>query len=338
MSIKELRVSLEKMLLESDKVMIFSHKEADLDAIASSLGMSLIAEKFQKPNHIFLSYGTTGMDDGAKLMLHQAQNAHSFIDLSRYNRDSHDGDLNVLCDVNSTARLQEEVLPLPEERTAIIDHHETGDSTVKAALSFINPGASSASEIMTKLLSYFEIKYSPTMANMLLSGILLDTDHFRGGKSGASTAKAQEELYRAGADNAATNMYFRENYESSRKLNSLIDRADFTYYNIVIMVGDENQIYTSDELAKAANYAISNYDVDAAYTIGYVDDGVINIKARSGGSVDVPAVMREFGGDGRDRAAAAELKGITLEEAAKRLREVIMPKHYVIVPKIIPTL
>ena len=56
----------------------------------------------------------------------------------------------------------------------IIDHHNENDKTIEADYKYINPQASSASEIVTLLLDEFQIEYNKDIATALLAGINLD--------------------------------------------------------------------------------------------------------------------------------------------------------------------
>lgn len=331
--IKCLKVNIEKLLKDRSTVIIIPHKRADIDALASSVAATLIAQKFKKGSHILMGDDIDELDNGAKLIINQTKSDHSYINFNRYKVLPEEGRLNILCDVNPKYLIYP--TRLKKGDTVIIDHHPRSEATVKSACSLISPVASSASEIMTHLLAEYKIKYSPNMANMLFAGILLDTNHSMGGVSTMMTGKAMEILYKAGADNKEANKYFRESLDCSRRVNSIIDTIDISNYHVGIMIADPKQIFVEEDLSKAANHAISNFEIDVAIAAGYIDKDVVAIKGRCNEKVDINAFMKSIdpSGGGRDGAGAVKLFGASLEDVNNRLREVLFPKHFVLLPK-----
>ena len=327
--VKNLKLGLESILTRSDKVMIFPHVGADFDAIASSLGVALIADKLKKPNHILMGDPIYKLDHGVQTIVSQLKDEHSIIGFDQYGKETHDTDLNILCDVNKPKLLHKEVHPedFDQDRLVIIDHHEKDKETYQhAALEFIDPTLSSASEIVTNLLSCFKIKYSPRIANILLAGILLDTNRLSKNVS-SETMKTVTKLLESGATMEDAGNYFIEDFNSDRKIQKLVSRTQFLNYTVGVILADDEE-YTREELAKAADYLL-RYKVDAAYAIGNIGDGVISISARSKDSVHVGNVMGEIEGGGTPCSAATKLYNTTVEETGERLKGIILPKFYI---------
>lgn len=323
--IKNLKIGLENMLSLSEKVMIFPHKGADFDAIASSLGVSLIADRFKKENHILVGDPIYKLDHGVQTIVDEVRDDHSIMWLDQYKSESHDDDLNILCDVNKPQLLH--VTDLPKERLIIIDHHDKDSETFDSALEYIDPSASSASEIVTNLLSILKVKMPVYIANILLAGILLDTNRLSKHVS-SETMRTVTKLLEAGATMEDAGNYFIEDFNSDRKIQELVSRTKFLNYTVGIILADESQEYTKEELAKAADYLL-RYKVDAAYAIGNIGDGVISISARSKESTNVGCVMRELDGGGSQYSGATKLTNTTVSEVGERLRKVILPRHYI---------
>ena len=322
--IKNLKIGLENMLSLSEKVMIFPHKGADFDAIASSLGVSLIADRFKKENHILVGDPIYKLDHGVQTIVDEVRDDHSIMWLDQYKSESHDDDLNILCDVNKPQLTY--VQELPKDKLVIIDHHDKDEQTFDAKIEHIDTTSSSASEIITSLLNCFKVDIPEDIANILLSGILLDTNRLS--KSVTSdTMRNVTKLLESGATIEKANSYFSEDFKSDRKIQELISSTKFINYTIALIQGEEDKEYTKEELAKAADYLLK-YKVDAAYAIGNIGDDTISVSARSKDSVNVGNVMRELEGGGNQYSAATKLKNTSIQEVGERLIKIIFPNHF----------
>ena len=324
--IKKLKVSLESLIERSGKIMIFPHRQADFDAVASSLGMSLIATEFHVSNHVFIGDTASSLDHGVQIMRSEAKAYFPIINLDEYGVESKGVDLNILCDVNKPQLLLEEINPesLPVEQMVIIDHHMKDKETFEgAAIEHIDPTASSASEIITQLLLAYKMEIPEKLANYLLAGIRLDTN--RTGNYSEGTSDTVTALLKRGASVEEADSYFIESFKSDCRVFSLVTRAKFLKNNVGIILAPTNRIYSSDELAKAANQLLKY--ANASYVIGKVGKGIIRVSARSRSMINIAALMQQIGGGGRPTAAAADFPGSTIEEVAKTIKKVLVPQH-----------
>ena len=169
LDIKNLKVNLEQKMLSSNQIMIMPHIDADFDAIASCLGVSLIAEKLNKDNHILVGDPIYTLDHGVQKIVEESEKNFSILYFNQYQEMKKDDDLNILCDVNKPRLTY--VKEFNKDNLVIIDHHDKDSETFDASLLHIDDTASSASEIVTGLLSAYKIKVSPEVANVLLTGI-----------------------------------------------------------------------------------------------------------------------------------------------------------------------
>ncbi len=325
LDIKNLKVNLEQMILDSDKVIIFPHKDADFDAIASSLGMSLISEKLKKENHILVSDPIYKLDHGVQSIIAEQREEHSIINCEQYELEKTKNTLNILCDVNKPKLLYKK--DFDKEKLVIIDHHDRDSETFDSKVSHIDNTASSASEIITALLSLYKIKIPKDIANIMLTGILLDTNRLSKNVS-SDTMRIVTKLLESGATMEKAGDYFTEDFNSDRRIQELVSGTEFLNYTIALVLGNKDNIYTKEELAKAADYLLK-YKVDAAYAIGNIENGVISISARSKDSVNVGDVMRELEGGGNQYSGATKLANTTIEEVEQKLKKIILPNHYI---------
>src|SRR5690606_36309454 len=118
----------------------------------------------------------------------------------------------VIVDTHKASMLAEPRILQIAERIVIVDHHRRGEEFINdAVITYIEPYASSTSELVTELLQYYHerIKLEPIEAAALLAGIVVDTKNFTL-KAGARTFEAASFLRRHGADPAMTQHLLKE--------------------------------------------------------------------------------------------------------------------------------
>jgi c-di-AMP phosphodiesterase-like protein len=325
LDIKNLKVNLEQKILSSDKVIVFPHRDADFDAIGSSIGMSLIAKKFSKENHILMGDPIYKLDHGVQTMVEQVKDNHQIIPVDQYRNIKTDNTLNVLCDVSKPKLMY--ITDFKKDNLVLIDHHDEDSETFDAGLKHIDNTASSASEIVTALLCSYKIKIPADIANILLTGVLLDTNRLSKNVS-SDTMRIVTKLLESGATMEKAGEYFTEDFNSDRKIQELVSSTKFLNYTVAIILANEDREYSKEELAKAADYLLK-YKVDAAFAVGNIGDGIISVSARSKDSINVGNVMRELEGGGNQYSGATKLENTTIREVGEKLKKIILPNHFV---------
>lgn len=324
--VKNLKVNLEEKILEANNVVIVPHSGIDFDAIGSALGLSLIAQKLKKPSCIVVDDPVYKIDHGVQLIIDSVKKDFTIIDRDKYLKTSSNDDLFILTDVNKSylVSLKDE-LKNPE-KIIIIDHHDEDNNTINANDKYIDSSISSASEIVAKVLCLSKIKLSPEIADYLLAGIYLDTNKLSKNLS-PETLKITAKLVEAGADISRVNDLFAEDFNSDRRVQDLVSKAQFLNFSIAIVTADGDTEYTKEELAKVADYLLK-YKTDAAFAIGNIGEDVLSISARSKGVINAGKVMQELSGGGNKHSAATKLNECTSEEAYKKLVKVLLPPCY----------
>ena len=209
--------SLQAQIVDSSSVFIMGHRDADLDAIGSSLGLYEFVKQCKKEVHIIY-------DD--KLYEQKAKNAFK----EMFTRDEikemtvspktaletiDNNSLVIITDVSRPSFTLAPKLVEMANKIAIIDHHRRGEEFPEhPVLSYIEPAASSASELVAELVRYNDKpkKLSSKTACIMLAGILLDTNYYRS-KTGPRTYDASIILKEFGADNAVSDDFLKEEYE-----------------------------------------------------------------------------------------------------------------------------
>lgn len=326
--LKTLKMSLERKIIEASNVVIVPHNGIDFDAIASAFAIALIAKKYKKQHYIVVNDPAYKIDHGVQLIINDAKKDFTIVNKEKYLQYKKDNDLIILTDVNKNylISLKEEVTN-NKDNVVVIDHHDSDNNTVKASLYHIDSLASSTSEILTNLLCLYKIKYSKEVANYLLSGIYLDTNKLTKNVS-PNVMKIVAKLLENGADMNVVTDWFAEDFNSDRRVQELVSRAQIITYSIATILAEEGNEYTREELAKAADYLLK-YKVDASYAIGEVGDNIISISARSKERVNVGKVMQELGGGGNQYSAATKIEDSNIEEVGKQLLKTIKPPFYI---------
>ena len=324
-SLVEFKNKLEKKIKDNKKIFIIPHLGVDLDAIASSIAMYYIAKKYGKEAHIIIDEESMKIEPGVKMIIEEVENNISIINMSKYKLMSGEKDLLVTCDVSKTNLVACKNDLDKFNEIVLIDHHNEDNNTINTDTKLILPEKSSASEIMFELLKQFQVKIDSFLANYLLAGIYLDTNKFTKNAS-CNTMRIVANLTGKGADVGKVNKYFEEDFYSDRRVQNLVDRCEFYSYTIALCVGDKNMRYLKEELAKAADYLLRYKSVDASFAVGYTEDDVISISARSKGDINVGEIMSGLKGGGHLCSAATRLEGEDLDETVKSLKKIYKPK------------
>ncbi|MBQ1812521.1 MAG: DHH family phosphoesterase [Bacilli bacterium] len=324
--LKELKTPIEELILGTDRTIIVPHNNLDYDAIGSAIGLSLIPKKLKKPSYVLVNDFTYKIEYGLQRILEEAKETVPIINKDKYLSMESARDLIILTDVSNSRLISLGDEIKNKDDVVVIDHHDPTPYLVDGKVNYVDTSASSASEIVTRLLKLYKIKIPANVANYLLAGIYLDTGKFS--KISGNTSKVMADLFDAGASMDVVKKWFVESFESYRKVQEVVNNVKFYTYRLAIAVGDLDMEYKRDELAKSAD-ALLKFGVDASFAIGTIDDGSISISARGNDYVDVASIMRELDGGGNPHSAAANIKNGTLEDAEKSLIKIIRPKYYI---------
>lgn len=326
--LKDFKNELEQKIIDASKVIIVPHDGLDFDAIAASIGLALIAKKYKKPYYIVVNDPIYyKIDYGVRLILNEVRNDYAIINYENYTSLRDENDLFILTDVNKSDKISlKEEVENNKKNIVIIDHHNLGSKSVDATLKLVDATSSSASEIITRLLNLWKIKIESNVANYLLSGIRLDTNKFERNVT-LETMRIVTKLLENGADMQVINEWFDKDFESEKRIFELVSKAVLRNYTVAVIMAEEGVEYTDQELASAADKLLMR-DINAAYVIGGVGDGIIAVKARSRQYVNVGEVMEQLNGGGNPYSAATKIEGSNIEEVGKQLIKVIQPPHY----------
>ncbi len=315
--------AFEELVRHSSRVLVMGHKNADLDAIGSAIGVYEAVKALDIDVKIVVDEKTS-MAEGLIEQYRQSANEDCFISPSGVLSELDDETLVVVTDVMRPGFTEAPELVEMAHKKVVIDHHRMSiDYMSDALLLFHEPNSSSASEMVTELIRYMPSKpaISKEAAEALLSGIYLDTKNFTL-RTGVRTFEAAASLRDYGADTITVRKLFAasvdENLLVSRIVNEAEIRGNFAFAKTSI-----NDSSVRLVAAKAADELLNIENVDASFVIFPVNENDYSISARSYGRVNVQVLMEKLGGGGHQTMAAAQIKNTTMRQVEDSLGNII---------------
>lgn len=296
--------------MSASNVIITAHKNIDLDALGSMLGMYYISKNNDKDVYIVIE------DDKYEPEVRRALSKIRRIDkIKKYSyreiRDVIDNDsLLVITDTNNFSRIQNEKL-LDIKNKILLDHHVESEDTIEdLSYKYLDTIKSSVTEIVMELINNLNIYIPSYVATIMLAGIYIDTSGFTL-KTDENTHICASTLYKFEANAKELKYLLKQNFNKYKTRQKLIIKTEF-YDKIAITTGGKSR-YDLTELAKSSDALLTFNNVEASFTIGRIDKNKIGISARSLGSMDVQKIMAHFNGGGHKTDAATQLEGNDVE-------------------------
>jgi len=320
--------AFEELLESKEKVIIMAHKRPDADAFGSSVGIYRMVTALKKKAYIVLNDDV----DAIRPLVNSFKVTSQYTDVLVTGQQAvglvDPATMLVVCDVNRPSITACEELLTLVNSVVVFDHHrQTNEAIQNATLSYIEPFASSACEMIAEMFQYTSVKpkLQGVEADAMYAGILIDTDNFLN-KTGVRTFEAASYLRKSGADITRVRKMFRSSLPSMKERAQGISNAEL--YMRVFALSYVDPEPDSGEaptvpVAKAANELLNVENVKASFVVTEGTDGVLYVSARSIGDVNVQLVMERFNGGGHASVAGAQLKNTSKEEFFRELRTVL---------------
>ncbi|HKL80292.1 MAG TPA: DHH family phosphoesterase [Mobilitalea sp.] len=306
-----------------DKIVVMGHKIGDVDSFGAAIGIYRIAKTLNKKAHIVINEVTpslrpmmnrfVGNPDYEEDMFIKNDQAREIVDINT---------LLVIVDVNRPSYLEFAEL-LDYARTIVIfDHHrQTNEAIDNAALSYIEPYASSTCEMVAEVLQYIggNLKLRPLEADALYAGIMIDTNNFLT-KAGVRTFEAAAFLRRSGADVTRIRKSLRTEIGDFKYKADAISTTEVYMDHYAIALSASSDVDSPTVMgAQIANELLNISDIKASFV--FTDfNNMIYISARSIDEVNVQIIMEKLGGGGHLSVAGAQLENCTAHEAITKLK------------------
>lgn len=320
--------ALADIVNDSDKIIVMGHKRPDFDAVGACVGIYTFAKFLGKECYIILN--DSDRDETIQKVMFEIDSLDE--QLSRVFVDSDEAwelmtpqTTLIIVDTSDASRVIDAAILSKANKKVIIDHHRRGEDIItNPLLTYIEPYASSASELIAELIEYQTKieKISPIAATVMLGGIVVDTQNFSI-RTGSRTFDAAAYLRSNGADPTKVKTILKEPFENFMNRVEIINNSIQKTPEIIMAKAPEDKYYTNVMLAQSADLLLTLKGIECSFAIGYLEEGKVGISARSLGKVNVQLIMEELGGGGHLANAATQIEGINLDEALERLNDAI---------------
>ena len=320
--------ALADIVNDSDKIIVMGHKRPDFDAVGACVGIYTFAKFLGKECYIILN--DSDRDETIQKVMFEIDSLDE--QLSRVFVDSDEAwelmtpqTTLIVVDTSDASRVIDAAILSKANKKVIIDHHRRGEDIItNPLLTYIEPYASSASELIAELIEYQTKieKISPIAATVMLGGIVVDTQNFSI-RTGSRTFDAAAYLRSNGADPTKVKTILKEPFENFMNRVEIINNSIQKSPEIIMAKAPEDKYYTNVMLAQSADLLLTLKGIECSFAIGYLEEGKVGISARSLGKVNVQLIMEELGGGGHLANAATQIEGVNLDEALERLNDAI---------------
>ena len=318
--------ALREFMVRKDKVVVMGHKIPDVDSIGAGIGIYRAAKSLNKKAHIVVNNPTMSVRPIIESFRdNQDYDENMFISSDEARDIVDDNTVVVVVDTNKPSYTECEDLLHMSKTIVVLDHHRQGSEVIQnAVLSYIEPYASSACEMVAEILQYFsdDIRIYNIEADALYSGIIIDTNNFTS-KTGVRTFEAAAFLRRCGADVTRVRKMFRDDIQSYRAKAEAIRHVETYKGCFAIAVCPTEGVDSPTVVASQAANELLNIDsVKATFVLTDYQNKIF-ISARAIDEVNVQLIMERMGGGGHINMAGAQLPGATIDEAIEQLKKTI---------------
>ena len=310
-----------------DQVFVVGHKNLDMDALGSAVGMQLFASNVTQNSYALYDEDQMSPDIERAISFLEKEGVTKLLSVKDAMGMVTNRSLLILVDHSKTAlTLSKDFYDLFTQ-TIVIDHHRRDqDFPDNAVITYIESGASSASELVTELLQFQNSKknrLSRMQASVLMAGMMLDTKNFTS-RVTSRTFDVASYLRTRGSDSIAIQEIAATDFEEYREVNELILQGRKLGSDVLIAEAKESKFYDTVVISKAADAMLAMSGIEASFVLAKNTQGFISISARSRSKLNVQRIMEELGGGGHFNLAAAQIKDLTLSKAGEKLTEIVL--------------
>ena len=310
-----------------DQVFVVGHKNLDMDALGSAVGMQLFASNITENSYAVYDQDHMSADIERAVFYLKKEGVTKLLSVKDAIEMVTKRSLLILVDHSKTAlTLSKEFYDLFTQ-TIVIDHHRRDqDFPDNAVITYIESGASSACELVTELIQFQNSKknrLSHMQASVLMGGMMLDTKNFTT-RVTSRTFDVASYLRTRGSDSVTIQEIGATDFDEYREVNELILEGHKLGSEVLIAEAKDSKCYDTVVISKAADALLAMSGIEASFVLAKNIQGFISISARSRSKINVQRIMEELGGGGHFNLAAAQIKDMTLSETGEKLAEIIL--------------
>lgn len=314
------------LITKSENVLIMGHAHADHDAIGSCVGLAALCCFCGVDVKIALEKDNENIDACLAYLREEENFENVFVDSEEILDYVRPDTLLLISDCCNPRTFCVPALYENVRKCAIIDHHRLSvELPYPPLIPYIEPAASSASELVAEILEQAipSGTLSKEAADLMLAGMLLDTDQFTR-NTGVRTFSAALYLRGEGADPADAKRLFRFSLDDFMREAKFQSNVVIYRSVIAITFRDSDGTGYADCIAaaKSANKLLMLDGVAASFALVRVGDKV-HISARSQGDINVQLILEKLNGGGHFDAAAAQVSGLSMAHTMEMLKQAI---------------
>lgn len=320
--------ALREIMETKEHIFVMGHKIPDTDSIGSAIGIYRMAKSLQKDVHIVLDQESVSVRQLLSIIKTDKEfDKEMFITSEKaLNLANDKHSMLVVVDVNRPSYTECEELLKKLRTIVVIDHHRQMKDSIKGAtLSYVEPYASSACELVAEILQYVATKpkLRPVEADAMYSGILIDTNNFVV-QTGVRTFEAAAFLRRSGADVTRVRKIFRDSLSLYQIRAKVVMDSELFEKVYAIGILDGNHIDSPSVIgAQVANELLDIEGIKASFVLTSVGETIF-ISARSIDEINVQVIMEKLGGGGHMTVAGAQLKNMDLAGAKEVIKGLLL--------------
>ena len=314
--------ALREIMQDRDNVLIMGHNLSDVDSIGAGIGIYCAAKVLGKKAQIVVNEVTSSVRPMIDCFTEEkGYPADMFIDSETALEMVGKNSLVMVVDTNKPSYTECSALLDKTEYICVFDHHRQGSEVIEnPLLSYIEPYASSACEMVAEVLQYFQegMKIEACEADCIYAGILIDTNNFMT-KTGVRTFEAAAYLRRSGAEVTRVRKMLRNDMDAYKARAEGVRRADVYRNSFAISVCPAENIESPTIVgAQVANELLNIVGIKASFVLTEYN-GRIYVSSRSIDEINVQIIMERLGGGGHLNVAGAQLTNCTVAEAKQRI-------------------
>ena len=318
--------ALREMMETRSRVLVMGHSISDADALGAAVGVYVAATALGKPCQIVLNTVTSSLRPLVDMFTTEAGYPRDlFINSEEALTVVDNNTLVMVVDTNRPNYTECPQLLNRGGGVVVFDHHRHGNEKIKnPLLSYIEPYASSACEMLAEVLQYFDdgITLTSQEADCIYAGMLIDTNNFMT-KTGVRTFEAAAFLRRSGADVIRVRKLLREDMNAYKARAEVVRNAEVYRNAFAISVCEAKEAESPTIVgAQASNELLNIVGIKASFVLTEYQ-GKIYVSSRSIDEIDVQLIMERLGGGGHLNVAGAQIEGETVSEVKHRIENII---------------
>lgn len=310
---------INEMIEQATSVFLMAHRDLDLDAINSCIGMDFYVKSKKKKSYIIID--DEKQELGVKKVLEVERKKINVIRSRRLNEYRDENSLLIVLDTSKSKITQNPDVIYEFNKVINIDHHDVSRESLRCDLRVIDEDVSSTCEMITSFLRENNTKITRRLATLLLSGIVLDTNNFRL-KTSSETFYIAYYLMMCGANINDVNELLKQNIHDYIKRQKIISSVKVVR-GIAIGRGLQRSEYKKEEIAKSADSLLTFSKIKASFVIANISKNEVGISGRSTGEINVGKILEQFGGGGDENEGAAQIENSNVKKTMEELLKII---------------